>query len=211
MNDEIFMKRKNEIHDLCGRIEGILSGYEYPLSKIVILDGEFSASAVSQIASDLVEGSSELGEKGKAISKSFFECAIAYLFSECNEDDRITLSLFKLAKAFESCLNYKDFSGTTFGIMIDDARSARHYTKIEEDAFGTLLIAADTLEKLFASYDVENESALNLNALIDQYIIEQGFHCFDSDEKFQGALFELRRLMHRSKILTGVIDTPGRR
>lgn len=211
MNDALFTERKNEIHALCDRIEGILSGHEYPLSKIVILDGEFSARDVSQIASDIAEGNSELDEKGKAICKSFFECAIAYLFSECNEDDRIVLSLFKLAKAFESCLNYKVFSETTFGIMIDDARSARHFTKIEEDACHMLLNAADTLEELYSGYDFENASALNLNLLIDQYIIEQGFHCFDSEEKYQGALIELRRLVHRSKILTGVIDTPGRR
>lgn len=211
MNDELFVRRKNTIHDLCTRVENILSGYEYPLSKMVVIDGEFSSSTVVQIASDIVEKGQGLSELNKAISKSFFECAIAYLFSECNEDDRIVLSLFKLAKAFEACLDYQDFSGTTFGIMIDDAKSARHYSKIEEDAFCMLLHSANKLEELFVGYRLKGDSSLNLNALIEQYIMDQGLHCFDNDEKFNGALLELRRLMHRSKILTGVIDAPDRR
>lgn len=211
MNEELFVSRKNTIHELCNRIENVLSGNYYPLSKMVVINGEFSSNAVLQIASDIVENGAELNELGKAISKSFFECAIAFLFSECNENDRIVLSLFKLAKAFEDCLDFQDFSGTTFGIMIEDAKNARHYSKIEEDALSLLLQSASKLEELFIGYGIKNDSSLNLNTLIERYIVAQGLHCFDNDEKFNAALFELRRLIHRSKILTGVIDTPDRR
>lgn len=205
MEMEKIEARRQEIERLCARVQSILFGKEYPISKEIICDGEFSEDAVVAFVDKIVGSVEPENIEEAPLIRAFLETVVCYLFSECNEEDRIYGSLYKIAAVFSRELGYQ-FECSTFGIMLSDANESRHYGRIDKKAFDHLIQKVAVLREQFSTAKIDRSLHLDIEKYLDAFILKHDLSCLTDDDKYQRATHEIERLIFRTRIHTGAIN-----
>lgn len=209
MDTEKIDVRKKEITRLCTRVQGILFGKEYSLSKVIICDDDFCEEAVVEFVEKIIRSVEPQNASEVPLVRSFLETVVCYLFSECNEEDRIFGSLYKIAAVFSRDCGCQ-FDDSTFGIMISNACQSRHYGNIDKKAFAHLTQKASVLRNNYSSAISGTSLPVDIDKYLDAFVLRYNISCLTDDDKYQRAIHEIERLIFRTRIHAGVIDVGQR-
>ena len=187
---ELLKRRETEFLRLLGEVKDIYLGMHFCFDKLLIVNRKLDLVQVETTA-EMLTAHTPCAEEEKDFYNELYCSIILYLYAECNVEDRIILSVLKIADTIFKEENDHLFDQTTFGIMLSDAREHSHKGN-EKIAYNALILHQNKFEQLYNN----SGSLINVYATVkkalNDFVDTNGFSCLMHDQIFQKAIYNLQ-------------------
>lgn len=180
---EKIAEREQQLLTLVDELKNACFGLYLSLDEKLLVNHECNEDAVLNLVDGFLDYAEEDDADALDLYQSFYKSAIYFLYAECNWDDRIWLSIRKIAKTFVNSGD-SDFEDTVFGIMCETAKKRTHYGA-EKVAYELMLKELPNLEKRYNAVKDGDRLNKKIKKMTERYMDANGITCLTKNDAYQ--------------------------
>jgi len=188
--EELLKTRLEELEQLLTELKDSCLGlYQNITPLIVTNNNEISVDKIEQLSEKLSNLAAKRDNSLKPLYKSFCTVLVAFLFSECNYEDRVWISFFKIANTFITN-EESEFTNTTFGIMCEDSKEDKY--PLNNTAYKILQETIPELEKLYNELYEKHNFSKDIQYAVEEYLKASRQNLLCSNESYNKVIHKLK-------------------
>ena len=176
---DLMRRRQNDIMECIHSLRDIAFGFHTSMDPFFLRHRELDLDCIRKTALDLT-ALTECTDGEKPFYESFYTASLLYLYAECNADDRIFVSLVKLAGTLSKESPDFSFDKTTFGIMVDMSTENSH-RGMDLVAHTHFMETVSGLRDLFQALPALSGLDTTVHAAVREYLLRNGLSPSSSD------------------------------
>lgn len=181
------MKRRENIESSLEWIRQVCLGLRFPLDELLLKGKRFMDDKCMDMAEELA---GYTGQENQILYRCLFAEILFFLYAACNKEDRVAISVIKIAETFvdqEPC----KFEKTIFAEMIRSV-PIHKYGAMEKKAYSLLSNELSRLEAEFDYKIVPKEIPSVVKSALQCFLDVNGLSCTGDEDKYHMADRELR-------------------